>query len=322
VDMSSRSSLFVSLVVGVCFCVKFASLCNISDGVWRVPLRGVYIDLLSMICESRFPGRDELHINKPTATTRRIPTFFIAHNIYTVYHRAMPTTRNSASLVTTHNSLPVSSLSQFLPSPPPNLPANLTTALYTSDAIPAATFTACFDLISDNMMLMYRRSSLRWSSPHKKKEMRHPAMRFLVLSRTTTTTSGGDGGASDGGKTERSDGGGDWEESDREGGEVLGFTSFMVTEENDREVIYCYELQLVPEAQGNGYGKVLMTMLEGFGRNVGLTMAMLTVFTENTGAIRFYQRIGYDKDVWSPKPRQLRNGEVREPDYFIFSKQI
>jgi len=102
----------------------------------------------------------------------------------------------------------------------------------------------------------------------------------------------------------------------------LGFTSFMVTEENDREVIYCYELQLVPEAQGNGYGKVLMTMLEGFGRNVGLTMAMLTVFTENTGAIRFYQRIGYDKDVWSPKPRQLRNGEVREPDYFIFSKQI
>jgi RimJ/RimL family protein N-acetyltransferase len=36
-----------------------------------------------------------------------------------------------------------------------------------------------------------------------------------------------------------------------------------------------------------------MTMLEGFGRNVGLTKAMLTVFTENTGAIRFYKRIGY-----------------------------
>jgi hypothetical protein len=30
----------------------------------------------------------------------------------------------------------------------------------------------------------------------------------------------------------------------------------------------------------------------------------------------------YDKDVWSPESRRLRSGEVREPDYFIFSKQI
>jgi len=36
-----------------------------------------------------------------------------------------------------------------------------------------------------------------------------------------------------------------------------------------------------------------MMQLEGFGRNVGLRKAMLTVFTENTGAIRFYRRIGY-----------------------------
>jgi hypothetical protein len=159
----------------------------------------------------------------------------------------MPTTCHSASLVTTHNSLPASSLPQFLPSPLFILPTNLTTALYTSKTIPATTFTACFDLVSDNMKPMYRRSSLRWSSPHKKKEMRHPAMRYLVLSRTTTTTtsssssstSGEDGGAPDSGETERGDGGQDWEEFDREG-EVLGFTSFMVTEEDDREVIYWY----------------------------------------------------------------------------------
>jgi RimJ/RimL family protein N-acetyltransferase len=36
-----------------------------------------------------------------------------------------------------------------------------------------------------------------------------------------------------------------------------------------------------------------MRVLEGFGRNVGLHKAMLTVFAENTGAIRFYRRIGF-----------------------------
>jgi len=125
-------------------------------------------------------------------------------------------------------------------------------------------------------MEMYKRSSMGWSAAKKREEMLHPAMRYLVF---------------------------------REDEQVKGFTSFMVTEEEGVEVIYwfvffpwmrgggtdgdSYELQLAPEAQGKGYGEKLMMQLEGFGRNVGLRKAMLTVFTENTGAIRFYRRIGY-----------------------------
>jgi ribosomal protein S18 acetylase RimI-like enzyme len=35
-----------------------------------------------------------------------------------------------------------------------------------------------------------------------------------------------------------------------------------------------------------------MRLMEGFGMNAGLAKAMLTVFSENTEAVRFYMRIG------------------------------
>jgi len=35
-----------------------------------------------------------------------------------------------------------------------------------------------------------------------------------------------------------------------------------------------------------------MWLMEGFGKNVGLAKAMLTVFSENKEAVRFYTRIG------------------------------
>jgi ribosomal protein S18 acetylase RimI-like enzyme len=54
-----------------------------------------------------------------------------------------------------------------------------------------------------------------------------------------------------------------------------------------------YELQIAESARGAGHGERLMRVLEGFGRNVGLGKAMLTVFAENTEAIRFYRRIGF-----------------------------
>ena len=99
-------------------------------------------------------------------------------------------------------------------------------------------------------------------------------------------------------------------------------------------------MHIAGEVRGRGHGQRLMALLEGFGRNVGLRKAMLTVFAENTGAMRLYRRIGfclpllllqawlancsrsYEVDDISPGPRRLRSGEVRVPSYYIFSKQI
>lgn len=53
-----------------------------------------------------------------------------------------------------------------------------------------------------------------------------------------------------------------------------------------------YELQLADAARNSGKGAQLMQVLETFGHNVGLKKAMLTVFSENEGAIRFYKKNG------------------------------
>lgn len=105
-------------------------------------------------------------------------------------------------------------------------------------------------------------------------------------------------------------------------GEVLGFLSFMVTYEDGKEVIYCYEIHLSPATQGQGLGKELMRRFEEIGRRVGLEKAMLTVFKSNAKAVAFYERLGYDVDEFSPSPRTLRNGTVKEPEYLILSKPL
>jgi hypothetical protein len=48
---------------------------------------------------------------------------------------------------------------------------------------------------------------------------------------------------------------------------------------------------------------------------------MLTCFVSNQRGVRFYEKLGYAKDEYSPPPRMLRNGVV-ESEYVILSKAI
>lgn len=49
---------------------------------------------------------------------------------------------------------------------------------------------------------------------------------------------------------------------------------------------------------------------------------MLTVFTCNERAVKFYKDISFDKDEYSPRPKRLRNGTLVEADYMIMSKPM
>jgi len=49
---------------------------------------------------------------------------------------------------------------------------------------------------------------------------------------------------------------------------------------------------------------------------------MLTVFTRNERGVKFYEKLGYEKDEFSPLPRVLRNGTEVEEDYLILSKAV
>ncbi|KAK6349189.1 hypothetical protein TWF730_009940 [Orbilia blumenaviensis] len=215
---------------------------------------------------------------------------------------------SAPSLIVQTNSLPLEDLkSRFLD---PSLLTFTTTnginddttaqsyniELFKSSSLPPDVFDNCFDLLEANMSASYKATSRGWHPRKKKEEMKHPAMRYLVL----TAVSGGSGQAS--------------------GSSFVGFLEFMITEEEGSEVIYTYELDILPAYQKMGLGKKLLDVAEEFGRRVGVEKAMLTVFDSNRGARRFYEREGYDLDEISPDPKILRNGTIKPSTYHILSK--
>ena len=103
---------------------------------------------------------------------------------------------------------------------------------------------------------------------------------------------------------------------------IEGFMSFMLTYEDRIEVIYCYEIHLEAWCRGKGMGKYLIERMEEVGRRAGVKKAMLTVFKANCAAMTFNRRMGYEVDDYSPRPKKLRGGVVKEWDYVILSKAL
>ncbi|KAL8893380.1 MAG: hypothetical protein Q9192_005325 [Flavoplaca navasiana] len=160
----------------------------------------------------------------------------------------------------------------------------------TSATITAVDLEACFDLIASSSASEYAASSIGWSPVKKRKEMKLPDLRYLLLRDPAT--------------------------------QFQGFLSFMLTYEDGHEVGYCYELHLAQAVQRRGLGKHLMSLMETVGTNARVEKSMLTVFVENDTALKFYGRLGYTKDDYSPEPRKLRNGTVKMPTYVILSKSL
>jgi ribosomal protein S18 acetylase RimI-like enzyme len=180
-----------------------------------------------------------------------------------------------------------------------------TVDVYSSSTIPAEVFDVCFRLIEQTSADAYRASSSGWSAARKRKEMRLPDMKYLIQRRSRTGSP--EVTFADGISFQR--------------GEILAFLSFMVTYEDGKEVIYCYEVHVAPKAQGQGIGMRLMTLLRSIGVKIGLEKSMLTCFRSNHRALRFYKSIGYEVDENSPRSIRLRTGEV-EPDYYIMSESL
>jgi ribosomal protein S18 acetylase RimI-like enzyme len=178
-----------------------------------------------------------------------------------------------------------------------NVGSNMFTTLLTSPAVNdddgegADVIGQCFQLVELTSAEDYRKSEMGWSPGKKTKEMQLPDLKYLVL-RTAQDLC------------------------------VQGFISFMVTYEDSREVLYVYEIHLTPQFQGRGLGRKLMEVAEQTGRNVGLEKVMLTVFRSNTAAVGMYTRLGYSVDEYSPQPKILRNGAVKESSYVILSKRL
>lgn len=174
-----------------------------------------------------------------------------------------------------------------------------------STELSAGEFEACFELVRETSGADYRASGVGWRPGEKKREMRLRDLRYVLLVRAEREQ-----------EQEQGEGG-------RIGGKkVCGFLSFMLTWEDGVEVVYCYEIHLEECVRGKGVGGRLMGVLEEVGRRAGVQKAMLTVFRRNEGAVGFYEGLGYGVDEYSPKPKRLRNGVVKEVDYLILSKSL
>lgn len=203
---------------------------------------------------------------------------------------APDTTMDVEDHVEEFNARPLSEIREFIPPlSPPHSTAHVL-EFHTSHSLPSPLFEKCFALVEFTQRHMYASSPKGWRPKSKRKEMRHPAMRYLILTSLE--------------------------------GEFEGFLSCMITIEDDELVVYCYELHLMEAVRGMGLGKVLIGRMEEFGRKAGMRKGMLTVFMENVAARRFYERIGYERDEYTPEPRVLRNGVVKEVGYEIRSKEL
>ncbi|RAO68153.1 uncharacterized protein BHQ10_004165 [Talaromyces amestolkiae] len=226
--------------------------------------------------------------------------------------------------------------------------------IYSASTIPSLDFEGCFSLIETTSSEDYKTSSMGWSPTKKRKEMRLPDMRYMVLrgppqpsptpqrSHNNNTQTSGSTSTSTSTTADTSEVSSTSDLIDTTPSppattaaaaattttttsphsEVLAFLSFMTTYEDGKQVLYCYEIHIHPSLQGQGIGRHLMTLFEETGRRIGLEKGMLTVFRANSAATGFYERLGYSVDEFSPGPRQLRNGTVKEPDYLILSKRF
>lgn len=172
----------------------------------------------------------------------------------------------------------------------------------TAQTISPSDAQACFALIEATSKPDYMSSSTGWHPKKKQREMRLPDLRYLLVRRGEALS--------------------EIQQQRHAASPIEGFVSFMMTYEDGFEVVYIYEIHITSALRGHGLGGKLMGLVERAGARAGMVKAMLTVFTSNEAAQAFYFARGYVLDEYSPVPRKLRGGTVKEPDYKILSKSL
>ncbi|KAI9680395.1 MAG: hypothetical protein M1829_001281 [Trizodia sp. TS-e1964] len=184
-------------------------------------------------------------------------------------------------------------------------------SLQKSSILSEADLESCFNLIKETSEADYRSSSLGWKPISKKSEMQLPDLEYLLVKKRPISMQDN---CKDTTRLEPAS-------SDPQALEA--FASFMITYENNCKVIYVYEIHLTPMVRGSGLGAHLMGIIEDIGQRAdGVKKAMLTVFASNTRAVRFYEKLGYSEDEFSPKPKRLRGGKTKASTYIILSKNL
>jgi len=170
-------------------------------------------------------------------------------------------------------------------------------------------------LVRRNMKDQYIGARWGWSDGEKRKELEDSHARYLICRKKPVEGAGAAASASAASEDEDKDT--DRVVSDSKG-ELVGFVHFRFMLEGEAPVLYVFEIQCEPRARGKGVGSFLMRALELVAYQEHMHYVMLTVFTSNAGAKRFYSRLGYDLDELSKSPAMLTSDVA----YQILSKTI
>jgi len=124
------------------------------------------------------------------------------------------------------------------------------------------------DLLQVNMKTQYETSSSGgWNREEKEEEMFSKESRHLVM---------------------------------MDGPELIAFSHFRFDMDYGVDVVYCYEIQINSNYQRRGIGRFLVSALERIVQSFNLAKLVLTVFTSNSSALKFYERLGFVDDDTSP----------------------
>lgn len=160
----------------------------------------------------------------------------------------------------------------------------------------------CLDIVQHTSMAAYKASQMGWNAASKRREMANEDLLYLLVRAVDNSR--------------------DFCGPDLDT-DIIGFISFMIDYDDppndDRQVVYIFEIHLAETVRGKGLGKWLMFTVEAMAQSITVTKTMLTVFVSNKAAIQAYKRLGYEKDEASPPDRHTR-GRVIPSDYWIMSK--
>ncbi|KAK6000326.1 hypothetical protein QM012_003958 [Aureobasidium pullulans] len=176
----------------------------------------------------------------------------------------------------------------------------------TTESIPKVPRTL-FELIKHTSYNHYKASSQGWDDTNKLDEMKDGDMHYLII-------------RLNGGQLPELEK--RWSKDSDLDQTIVGFLSFMITQEEEENVIYIYEIHISEHFRNCGLGRHLFNVVESIGGATDMDKAMLTVFRCNVRARRWYDSRGYEVDKMSPRPRKLRGGRSIEPDYEILSKHL
>jgi len=148
--------------------------------------------------------------------------------------------------------------------------------------------TIVFDLTKKNMQELYEKSNWGWKDKDKYMELTDEKSWYLLA-------------------------------KDSEN-KIVGISHFRFDLDFDDPVLYCYEIQLEEQVRGKGLGKFMIQILELMAFRAKMNKIMVTVFKDNTEAVKFFTNMKYVTDETSPRYYDPMHPD--NYDYEILSKSL